>query len=148
MPRKDYDFKIIEGEVTTTVAFYSSCASFSPVWEVVALGLKSFILLSASVFIYQYRAVIEILDESSWLAFLVYSHSVFLIIRAVAVILAASGAMKASMLIKIMGIVVQYNQKRKRRQNIYHWDYNPRWWHSKSYQEESRCHLKKDLSRF
>jgi len=107
MPRKNYDLKIIEGEDMTTVAFYSGCASaFSPVWEVVALGLEGFILLSASVLAYQSREIIEKLDESSWLAYLVYSESVFLIIRVVTVILAASGAMKASMSTKVIGIEV------------------------------------------
>ena len=81
-------------------------ASFSPVWEVVALGLKGFVLLSASVLAYQSREIIEKLDESSWLAYLVYSESVFLIIRVVTVILAASGAMKASMSTKVIGIEV------------------------------------------
>jgi hypothetical protein len=81
-------------------------ASFSPVWEVVALGLKGFVLLSASVLAYQSREVIENLNEGNWLAFLVYSHSVFLIIRVVTVILTASGAMRASMSTNIMGIMV------------------------------------------
>jgi hypothetical protein len=106
-PRQNYDLKVIEGEDMTTVAFYSGCTSaFSPVWEVVALGLEGVVLLSASVLAYQSREIIERLDESSWLAYLVYSESVFLIIRVVTVILAASGAMKASMSTKVIGIEV------------------------------------------
>lgn len=80
MPKKTDDFKIIKGEVTTSVAFYSGCTSFSLVWEVVSLGFEGFVLLSASVLAYQTREVIEKLDESYWLVFLVYSHSVLLII--------------------------------------------------------------------
>jgi len=106
MPKKTDDFKILEGEVTTTVEFYSGCASFSPVWEVVPLGFEGFVLLSASVLAYQSREIIEKLDESNWLAFLVYTHSVFLLIRVVDMVLAISGAITASMSTKIMGIVV------------------------------------------
>jgi hypothetical protein len=72
MPRKIDDIKIIEEEgKTTVVAFYAGCASSSQVWGVVALAFESCVLLGASVLAYQYRDIIERMDEGCWLAFLV-----------------------------------------------------------------------------
>mmetsp|Transcript_25346 Transcript_25346/g.37548 ORF Transcript_25346/g.37548 Transcript_25346/m.37548 type:complete len:492 (-) Transcript_25346:279-1754(-) len=107
MPREIDDIKIIEEEAkTTVVAFYAGCASSSQVWGVVALAFEGFILLGASVLAYQSRGIIERMDEGRWLAFLVYSHTMFLIVRIAIKVLVATGTIMASMSTKIIAIVV------------------------------------------
>ena len=107
MPRKIDDIKIIEEEAkTTVVAFYAGCASSSQVWGVVALVFESFVLLGASVLAYQSRDIIERMDEGCWLAFLVYSHAMFLIVRIAIKVLVATDTIMASMSTKIIAIVV------------------------------------------
>ena len=108
MPRKIDDIKIIEEEgKTTVVAFYAGCASSSQVWGVVALAFESCVLLGASVFFsYQYRDIIERMDEGCWLAFLVYCHTMFLFVRITIKVLVATDTIMASMSTKIIAIVV------------------------------------------
>ena len=74
-PQRIDDFKIIEGEVIKVV-FYAECASSFLAWGTFALGLEGFGLLGTTILSYQSR-------ESHWLGILLYSHSVFLIIRVV-----------------------------------------------------------------
>jgi len=107
MPKRTDDFEIfdMEGEVTI-VALYAGCASSRAVWGSVSLGVESFVLLSATILAYQSREMIGKLSESHWLAFLVYFHSLFLLIRIVIQVLLVSDMMKSAMSTKMMAIVV------------------------------------------
>jgi len=67
---------------------------------------EGFVLLGASVLAYQSRDIIERMNEGHWLAFLVYSHLMFLIVRITIKVLALTDTIMASMLTKIMAIVV------------------------------------------
>jgi len=105
IPKRTDDFEIIEGEVTI-VAFHAGCASSSTIWGNISLAVESFVLISATILAYQSREIIGMLDESHWLAFLVYSHSVFLMIRVMIQVLLLSGMIKSALSTKIMAIVV------------------------------------------
>jgi hypothetical protein len=105
MPQRDDVLNVIEGD-STTVALYAGCASNSVIWGIVAVGWDSLLLLSATILAYQSREIIQQLNESHWLAFLVYSHSVFLIIRLVVDILYFSGTVASPLSSKIVAIIL------------------------------------------
>jgi len=105
MPQRDDVLTVIEGDITT-VALYAGCASRSVVWGIMALGWDSLLLLSATILAYQSREIIQQLNESHWLAFLVYSHSVFLMIRLVVDILVFSGMVASPLSSKIVAIIL------------------------------------------
>lgn len=63
------------------------CASSSNAWLITSYLWQALILVSASVLAFQSRDVIEEMNESKSLGFLVYSQSIFLIIRILVAIL-------------------------------------------------------------
>ena len=63
-------------------------------------------MLSATILAYQSRENIGKLNESHWLAFLVYFHSLFLLIRVVIQVLLVSAMIKSAMSTKNMAIMV------------------------------------------
>lgn len=105
-PRRDDDLEVLEEGETTTVAIYAGCSSSTPVWAIMALGWESIILLSSTILAYQSREVIKQLSESKWLTFLVYSHSLFLIVRLVVQILFFSKMILSSLTSKITAITL------------------------------------------
>lgn len=90
----------------TTVCVYAGCASKSPVWKLMALVWETLLLLSSTVLAYQSREIIQQLNESHWLAFLVYSHTVFLLIRLVVNVLLVSNMIQSSMSTKIIAVLL------------------------------------------
>lgn len=105
-PRRDDDLEVLEEGETTTVAIYAGCSSSTPVWAIMALSWESIILLSSTILAYQSREVIKQLSESKWLTFLVYSHSMFLIVRLVVQILFFSKMILSSLTSKITAITL------------------------------------------
>ena len=105
VPKRVDNLDVIEGEVTI-VALYAGCASKSPVWGIMALGWESLLQLSTTILTYQSREIIEQLNESNRLVFLVYIHSGFLMIRFMVHILLFSGTIRFSLSSKIISIIL------------------------------------------
>lgn len=81
MPKQVPTYEMdIRGE-DGTVNVFIGCASDSVGWEVTAFVWEFFLLLSATVLTFQSREVIQELNESHSLAFMVYSHFIFVIAR-------------------------------------------------------------------
>ena len=63
------------------------CSSESATWEYIAVGWNTLLLLCATVLAFQTRTLQKDFNESQTLAFLIYSHFVFVVLRLITVIL-------------------------------------------------------------
>jgi 7 transmembrane sweet-taste receptor of 3 GCPR. len=106
MPKRVDDHSLKEIDGVTTVCVYSGCASHSPVWKIMALVWETLLLLSSTVLAYQSREIIQQLNESHWLAFLVYSHTLFLLVRLVVNVLLFSNMIQSSMSTKAIALIL------------------------------------------
>ena len=81
LPRmKDHQF-VLKNDFDSTVEVSRGCTSRSNHWRMVAFGFECIILFSTLVLSYQSRDIIEKLNESNCLMYLVYTHSAFLLMR-------------------------------------------------------------------
>ena len=83
------------GEAEVSVS--TTCASTSNTWVTVAYAWQGFLLLSALVLAVQSRNVKQEFNESQSLAFMVYSHTLFLILRAIIYMLPPDNFTKSNM---------------------------------------------------
>mmetsp|Transcript_2073 Transcript_2073/g.3676 ORF Transcript_2073/g.3676 Transcript_2073/m.3676 type:complete len:949 (-) Transcript_2073:159-3005(-) len=73
--------EVINEEVIVGRSYYCSNSSDSNVWSFVAVAWNAALLLAASVLAFQTRNVIQAFNESRTLAFLIYSHFIFVMAR-------------------------------------------------------------------
>ena len=85
------------------------CSSGSEVWGIMSYVWQALLLLSASVLAYQSRDVVEEMNESQKIGFLVYSHFMFLIFRIVTRALALSGSIVGSVSSAAIGILLSFD---------------------------------------
>lgn len=84
-PTKSAEYELTEsttesGEQIVKLGYYCSNGS-SNAWQYAAVCWNSVLLLCASVLAFQTRNVVQAFNESRTLAFLIYSHALFIILR-------------------------------------------------------------------
>ena len=78
MPKLDDSLSLSDDDIILTNKY---CTSSSNVWSVISYLWQALMLLSATVLAFQSRDVIEEMNESQHLGFMVYSQSIFLTIH-------------------------------------------------------------------
>jgi hypothetical protein len=78
-----------DGYTMVDVSYY--CSSQSQAWDYVAVGWNTLLLLCATVLAFQTRTLQKDFNESQTLAFLIYSHFVFVVLRLITVLLQTPG---------------------------------------------------------
>jgi 7 transmembrane sweet-taste receptor of 3 GCPR len=78
---------IVNDDGYTIVDVTHYCSSDSDMWDYFAVGWNTLLLLCATVLAFQTRTLQKDFNESQTLAFLIYSHFVFVVLRFAAVIL-------------------------------------------------------------
>lgn len=78
----------VDSHTIIDVAYY--CSSESMVWDYIAVGWNGLLLLCAMVLAFQTRTMQKDFNESQTLAFLIYSHFVFVVLRLITLILSSS----------------------------------------------------------
>jgi len=73
------EFSTDQGERIVGKTYY--CSGNSNIWEYVAVGWNVVLLVGASVLAFQTRNTIKMFNESRTLAFLTYSHFIFVVLR-------------------------------------------------------------------
>ena len=91
----------ITGDTVVNVRHY--CDSESQAWQFAAVGWNTLLLLCASVLAYQSRTTRSEFNESQTLAFMIYSHLIFVILRLST--FALSGSLKESILENIRSLI-------------------------------------------
>ena len=91
----------IDGDTVVEVQYY--CDSASSGWKYAAVGWNALLLLWASILAFQGRANRPEFNESQTLAFMIYSHLIFVILRLTTYGL--SGNVKESMLSQIRSLI-------------------------------------------
>jgi 7 transmembrane sweet-taste receptor of 3 GCPR len=79
--------EIVNDDGYTIVDVTHFCSSASEIWDFVALGWNTLLLLCATVLAFQTRTLQKDFNESQTLAFLIYSHFIFVVMRFATVIL-------------------------------------------------------------
>ena len=92
-PRRDTEYILTldeteHGDTVVQVSFF--CEANSPVWEYVALAWNILLLLIATVLAFQSRNIRQSFNESQTLAFMIYSHFFFVVLRVVTFLLSHS----------------------------------------------------------
>ena len=111
MPKQVPTYEMdIRGE-DGTVNVFTGCASDSVGWEVAAFVWEFFLLLSAAVLTFQSREVIQELNESHSLAFMVYSHFIFVIARMAVYIMGEglSDMLSSAYTLKISSLLLSFD---------------------------------------
>ena len=88
-----------DGHTVVEVTYY--CSSESQVWDYVAVGWNTLLLLCATVLAFQTRTLQKDFNESQTLAFLIYSHFIFVVLRLIAVWLQATSHALRSLIFSI-----------------------------------------------
>jgi len=60
---------------------FITCTSASNMWSTISFAIQSILLFCATVLTWQSHSVIKELNESHWLAFLIYSHFLFMVLQ-------------------------------------------------------------------
>lgn len=94
------------GEHVVGVSFH--CSPESDVWAYVAVGWNAVLLLGASVLAFQTRNIIGAFNESRTLAFLIYSHLVFVVLRCGSFLL--SGYLNGATLENLRSLIYSVDQ--------------------------------------
>ena len=78
---------IVNDDGYTIIDVTHFCSSDSAMWDYIAVGWNTLLLLCATVLAFQTRTLQKDFNESQTLAFLIYSHFVFVVLRLITVIL-------------------------------------------------------------
>ena len=76
-PRQEKDYLVNGTNKITIISVHNGCASRSNLWEIGTLVFEAMLLVATTILTYQSRDVIDSLNESRYLAFMVYSHFLF-----------------------------------------------------------------------
>ena len=101
-----YILGLNDDDNTNLVHAHNACESKSPVWQTAAFGFEAIILIAITILTYQSRDVIEELNESQLLAFMVYSHFLFLVMRLLVFMLMLSGLIPNALCRRIISLLV------------------------------------------
>jgi hypothetical protein len=85
-PRKLEEFELtdtLSEDEDTVVSTYSFCSSERDIWTFLAVGWNCVMLICATVLAVQSRKIQQDFNESQTLAMMIYSHSVFVVLRVV-----------------------------------------------------------------
>ena len=87
---------IVNDDGYTIIEVNHFCSSLSGMWDYIAVGWNTLLLLCATVLAFQTRTLQRDFNESQTLAFLIYSHFVFVVLRLITVILQQWGGTTTS----------------------------------------------------
>ena len=97
---------IIKDNDVSLINIHNSCASTSNAWEILAFGFEAMLLAGATMLTYQSRDAIEELNESRFLAFMVYSHFMYLVMRLLIFVLMLSDMIPNALWMRLMSLLV------------------------------------------
>lgn len=89
-PTKNKEYvltSMVNDDGNTIVDVSHFCSSESAMWDYIAVGWNTLLLLCATVLAFQTRTLQKDFNESQTLAFLIYSHFIFVVLRLITVIL-------------------------------------------------------------
>lgn len=92
-PKKEGDFKLLETanfDGSTTISYAHSCRSNSSAWTIISIGIQVVLLLCGSLLSFMTRKTKNDINETSTVAFLIYSNFVFVLLRVILVFLEQS----------------------------------------------------------
>ncbi len=98
------DEVVTKGDEEDAVNVHVGCASQSVIWEIVAYSWECILLLATTVLTFQSRDVMKELNESHSLAFMVYSHFLFLLMRVAVYILMLNNVITTAIASKVVAI--------------------------------------------
>ena len=101
-PKNDYRLS----KDTNLVTVYTGCASSSFWWEILALSYEAMLLIAITVLTFFSRGVIEELNESRSLSFMVYSHFLFLVMRVLLLLLMSSDMIPNALYVRIASLLI------------------------------------------
>ncbi len=101
-PIKEYRSSLESNVVTEHIG----CASKSNSWRIVSFSFEALLLLATTVLTYFCRGVIEELNESKSLSFMVYSHFLFMCMRLMIFFFTTSGMMPNALFNNIISILI------------------------------------------
>ena len=102
--RQEKQYSLVDGD--SVVSVNNGCASRSNAWQIASFGYEAMLLLAATILTYQSRDVIEEINESSFLAFMVYSHFVFLVLRLLVFVLMLQVMIPMALALRIVSLLV------------------------------------------
>ncbi len=106
-PVQDKDYRLeTDDDDDEFFRLHIGCASNSNAWEMAAFGLEFLVLACATVLTYQSREVIQELNESHWLAFMVYSLFLFMIMRLMVTALMFADIIPSALALKIISLLL------------------------------------------
>ena len=108
MPRRTKQYEM-NNENLGDVDVYVGCESQRVVWMMAAYAWEFLLLLSATVLTFQSRDVIPQLNESNSMAFIVYSHFVFVIARIVTMVMDIVNFLPAASVLKINSLLISFD---------------------------------------
>ena len=89
-PTKNEEYvltEVVNDDGYTIIDVSHFCSSESGFWDYIAVGWNTLLLLCATVLAFQTRTLQKDFNESQTLAFLIYSHFVFVVLRLITVIM-------------------------------------------------------------
>lgn len=106
MPRQVKHYEMNNKNAFGSVDVYVGCESDSSGWNNAAYVWEFLLLLSATVLTFQSRVVMQELNESHSLAFMVYSHFIFIVAR---VLVYAMDAINSALALKIHSLLISFD---------------------------------------
>ncbi len=103
------DEVVTNGDEEDAVNVHIGCASQSVIWEIAAYSWECILLLATTVLTFQSRDLMKELNESHSLAFMVYSHFLFLLMRVAAYILMFNHVITSAMTSKVVAIFLSFD---------------------------------------
>ena len=105
-PMKNYLLNKQTDEKTNLVTVYNGCASGSSWWQIASFSIEAMLLLAITLLAYICRGVIEELNESRSLSFMVYSHFLFSLMRLLLFILTQSDMIPRALYNRIESLLI------------------------------------------
>ena len=108
MPRKIKQYEMGKDNLSD-INVYVGCESQRGEWKMAAYVWEFLLLLSATILTFQSRDVIQQLNESSSLAFMVYSHFVFVIARVLTTVMEMVVFLPSASVLKINSLLTSFD---------------------------------------
>jgi hypothetical protein len=105
-PSQRWDYTLTTADNNTLVSVHNGCSSRQNIWETMAFVFEAMLLITATILTFESHDVIEELNESRFLAFMVYSHFLFLVMRSLIFTLTLSNMIPISLSMRLGSLLV------------------------------------------
>jgi len=108
-PKKEVNFTLLEtvtSDGSTTVSYTHTCQSNSSAWVIISIGLQVVLLLCGSLLSFMTRKTKNDINETGTVAFLIYSNFVFMLLRAILVLLEHNTDVDVTVLILSLSLIL------------------------------------------